>query len=241
MVNSEHHPIIEEITFASDNYLLKGSLHLPPVVEPAVVIGCHGLLSDRTSPKQIALAQQCNLFNMAYFRIDHRGCGESQGPFAAVTSLDARCADLIAAAQMLRARDDVGDLMGLFGSSMGGAVCLAVAKTLDVKAIVTAAAPIRSKDLPHRQESMKNSNPPFLSEPFDISNRLKGIHSILIFHGDADRWVPLSHANEIYEGVDAPKKMVVFAKGDHRMSHAAHQQDFIRQATAWFKAHLINT
>ena len=49
---------IKDITFSCDDFELKASLHLPPVGRPPVVIGCHGLLSDRNSPKQIALAGQ---------------------------------------------------------------------------------------------------------------------------------------------------------------------------------------
>ena len=131
--------------------MLKGYLHLPPVTNPPFVIGCHGLFSDKNSPKQIELAKHCNRLNMAYFRFDHRGCGESKASFEAVTSLDGRCTDLKAAANMLRTRDDLGDQMGLFGSSMGGSVCLAVAGDLAAHAVVTWAAPIRSADLvrPH--------------------------------------------------------------------------------------------
>ena len=53
MVNSKKKPVIKEIVFSSDNFLLKGHLHLPPVDRPPVVIGSHGLFSDQNSPKQI--------------------------------------------------------------------------------------------------------------------------------------------------------------------------------------------
>ncbi len=73
--------IIKDISFFSDGFKLKGYLHLPSTNRPPVVIGSHGLYSSSSSPKQIALADQCNRFGIAYFRFDHRGCGGSEGKF----------------------------------------------------------------------------------------------------------------------------------------------------------------
>ena len=236
VVNSKKKSIIEEILFEADEFTLKGYLHLPPVTSPPFIIGCHGLFSDKNSPKQMELAKHCNRLNMAYFRFDHRGCGESKAPFEAVTSLNARCIDLKAAANMLRARDDLGDQMGLFGSSMGGCVCLSVAGDLAAHAVVTWAAPIRSADLIRQHaQSVVDSDIPFKRNPFDISNRLAGLRNILIFHGDADETVPLPHAEEIYERVSEPKELFVFPFSDHRMSQPADQQAFLQEAILWFK------
>ena len=239
MVNSKRDSVPEAIVFKSDEFKLKGYLHLPPAPSPPFVIGCHGLFSAKNSPKQIELARQCNRLNMAYFRFDHRGCGESTAPFEDVTSLNKRCVDLKAAANMLRARNDLGNHMGLFGSSMGGSVCLAAAGDLAARAVVTWAAPIRSADLVRPQtRSTAGSNTPFKDNPFDISNRLTGLSHIHIFHGDADETVPLPHAEEIYARVNEPKKLSVFPLSDHRMSRPSDQQVFQREAARWFQAHL---
>ena len=237
MVNSRKNIIIEEIIFSADEFKLKGYLHLPSNTHPPFVIGCHGLFADKNSPKQIELAQRCNQLNMAYFRFDHRGCGESSAPFEAVTSLDARCRDLKAAINTLRDRDDLSDQMGLFGSSMGGCVCLATARDLAARAVVTWAAPIRSADLvPPDDNPADASDIPFKKNPFDIRTPIKGLRNILIFHSDADQTVPLSHAQEIYECVSEPKKLVVFVHSDHRMSHPVDQKAFLGEASLWFKS-----
>ena len=86
--------IIKNISFFSDGFKLKGTLHLPSTHRPPVVIGSHGLYSSSGSPKQIALADHCNQLGIAYFRFDHRGCGASAGKFEEVTSREARCRDL---------------------------------------------------------------------------------------------------------------------------------------------------
>jgi len=239
MVKSKPTAIVEEILFSSDEFLLKGYLHRPAQTRPPFVIGSHGLFSDKNSPKQIELAQHCNQRNMAYFRFDHRACGESKAPLNMITSLETRCTDLKAAAKMLKSRGDLGDHMGLFGSSMGGSVCLAVAHDLAALAIATWAAPLCSADLvPQHAETNGDANTPLKKHPFDISNRLAGLQNILILHGDADETVPLSHAQEIYERVGEPKKLLVFPQSDHRMHNPADQQTFLREATLWFQTFL---
>ena len=236
---------LKDISFYCDGLILKGTLHLPATVKPPVVIGCHGLYSNCNSPKQMALATACNAHGMAYFRFDHRGCGNSQGKFETVTSLEARCRDLKSAMKFIESRDDTGHRIGLFGSSMGGTVCLCVAGELMVSTIVTFAAPLRSATHHegHHHSTRPDAGGIFMDaekNDFDISGNLSRISNILIFHGEADETVPLSHALEIHRLAGDPKKLVVQQNGDHRMSNADHQQDFIRAAAAWFKHGLID-
>ena len=231
--------VIKEIQFLSETFWLKGYLHLPPVVKPPFVIGSHGLFSDKDSPKQISLARHCNQRQMAYFRFDHRGCGESKAPFNEVTSLEARRTDLKAALKMLTSRGRLGAPMGLFGSSMGGSVCLSVARELTACAIVTWAAPIRSADLIARQDpASADSNSPFEKHPFDVSSAIAGLRNILIFHGDADQTVPIDHAQEILARAEDPKKLLILSQSDHRMSRPADQQVFVQEAVRWFQSYL---
>ncbi|MBW2193825.1 MAG: alpha/beta hydrolase, partial [Deltaproteobacteria bacterium] len=185
-----------EIPFLSDGFLLKGFLHLPDAARPPVVIGSHGLLSTGTSPKQIKLAEQCNRLGIGFFRFDHRGCGLSEGVFRAVNSFDARCSDLLNAVEMIQARNDTGNRIGLFGSSMGGAVCISTASLLDIDALVTFAALLRSAPIieTHRNsEDSETLGHGFFEKNFlfDISGRLSKIQNVLIFHGESDEVVPV--------------------------------------------------
>ncbi len=99
--------ICEQISFQSDKLSLSGMLHRPEVEQPPLVIGCHGLLSSSESPKQIELAKACNALGIAFFRVDHRGCGQSEGLFKDVTSFEGRCNDLKSALSQMRARSDL--------------------------------------------------------------------------------------------------------------------------------------
>ena len=229
-----------DINFTSDDLALKGVLHLPRAKRPPVIIGCHGLFSSAGSPKQLALAEACNRWGMAYFRFDHRGCGSSQGDFDRVTSLEARCRDLIAAADAINSRPETGERLGLFGSSMGGTVCLNTAGQLAPGAMVTFAAPIRS-DLTSSQLETSRSEIVFdaARRQFDITEKLSVLRNILIFHGDADDVVPVSHAREIHGLAGQPKKIIIQHQGDHPMSNPTHQKEFVEKATSWFEKWLV--
>ena len=239
MPSAKHTPVIEKIQFSSAGYDLNGYLHLPPAAHPPVVIGSHGLFSDKDSPKQIALAQNCNQSDMAYFRFDHRGCGESKAPLKIITSLEARCQDLKAAVKMLTSRRDLSDITGFFGSSMGGSVCLSVARDLKALAVVTWAAPLRSTDLVSQSdESGDKPLSPFHKQPFDVAPLIAGLRNTLIIHGNGDETVPLSHAEEIYSRIGDPKKLLVLPGSDHRMSNPNNQQIFLKEATLWLQTFL---
>ena len=236
---------IQEVNFTVDGFRLRGILHLPAEAErPPVIVGSHGLLADAESPKQIALARECNRLGIAFLRFDHRGCGGSEGDFREVTSLEARCKDLSAAVQTVLQHDDVGDRLGLFGSSMGGTTCLASAHRLPVGPMVVVAAPIHSQALHRASQALHDpltGRPPYDVDKmrFDISERLGGIGNILIFHGDADETVPVAHGREIYEKALAPKRLIVQAGGDHLMSDPAHQKVFVRETVQWFASGLL--
>ena len=245
MVEFESDTGCHPIAFSSDGFLLRGVLHRPPkAIAPPVIIGSHGLLSNGSSPKQIALARRCAANGIAFFRFDHRGCGHSQGLFHHVTSLAQRCRDLLDAAAALTARNDMGPVAGLFGSSMGGAVSLSVANTLGARAVVTVAAPIRSRGIA-AFDGIQMKNPalpaqdPVTPLAFDITGQLSGLSHVLIVHGDADTVVPVHNAHEIHHRAGNPKKLVIQSGGDHRMSDPAHQQTFADQAVAWFCRHLL--
>jgi len=227
-----------DVGFTADGFKLRGTLHLPESPGSPIVIGCHGLLSDRTSPKQVALAQACNRLGLAFFRFDHRGCGESEGRLEAHTTLDNRCSDLLHAIRHLAGRADLGNRVGLFGSSLGGAVCLRAAAHAAIAALVTFAAPARSRPLkvPARHPEKgagRAQTGAVLREDFDLGSELEKLRNILVVHGDADDVVPAAHAHEIFNRASPPKRLIIQPQGDHRMSDPHHQEDFIREASLW--------
>jgi len=227
------------INFHADGLRLTGTLHLPDAPRPPVVIGCHGLLADRRSPKQIGLAQACNRQGMAYLRFDHRGCSDSQGEFKAVTSLEGRTNDLRAALEAVRADPQLGPVAALFGSSFGGTVVLALACLEQPgMALVTFAAPIESAAISPSALTDAAGRPlPRESLPggleFDLAGQLGRIRRILVVHGDRDEIVPVAQARTLFSLAGSPKKILIQENGDHRMTDPRHQVEFERQVVAW--------
>lgn len=223
------------VRFTADRLSLSGVLHLPPAPPSAVVIGCHGLLADKNSPKQIALANRCVSTKMAYLRFDHRGCGESEGIFECDTTLKNRQADLRAAIRMVRRTFGSETPIGLFGSSLGGTVCLAAFDFFSPFAVVTLAAPVH-----HQSIRMPEKSPDSLKEElmknrltFDIRHRMGAVHHILILHGKDDETVPVQNAQILFSLAGKPKKVVLLDGADHRISAAVHQEIVIRTSLAW--------
>jgi alpha-beta hydrolase superfamily lysophospholipase len=226
------------ICFLSDGYKIKGHLHLPARNNPPVVIGSHGLFATQESPKQLALARACNLLGMAFFRFDHRGCGQSEGGTSEQVSFKARCKDLFRACETIRARSDTGFEIGLFGSSLGGAVVCRVSTEVQAKAVVTFAAPVSSLCIFDSIKAFglsKKYSPDFYEKLFfDNEKALFEIRNILVIHGEQDRVVPVSEARLIFQKAKYPKKLIIQQGGDHQMTDKVHQDTFVRKTSAWF-------
>lgn len=225
-------------SFASDGYRLQGTLHLPDVPQPNLIVGSHGLYSSGDSPKQLELAARCCQMGLAYFRFDHRGCGRSEGRFEKVTTLAGRGNDLIHAVTYLRTEFNLGPKLGLFGSSLGGATCLAAAGMLTPFRLVTLAAPVDSRSILEATEKHDAPvEPMFFKEAFqfDLRQELGTITGLLVIHGDDDEVIPPPHAKIIYERVRDPKKLLFVTDGDHRLSRRDHQQQLFRETLDWFK------
>lgn len=229
----------QTVTFLVQESRLVGTLHLPGGQRPPLVIGSHGLLGTRNSAKQVALAEVCTAAGMAFLRFDHRGCGESDPAVAGSDLLSDRVADLLAAVSWSAKQPGMGAGLGLFGSSMGGAICLAAARECRPMAMVTWAAPVTSDGV--NVDSPEASLPPGLCcRPFDLTGRLRDIRNICICHGDRDQVVPVDNAHVIYAGVCDPRRRIIFQGADHRLSQPKHHRRFVSASVQWLARYLFN-
>lgn len=240
--NTENNDV-KNIAFYSDGLKINAWLHIPGNGRYPAVIGSHGFLSDGTSAKMIALAEALNERGIAFLRIDHRGCGQSEGIFAEVTSLEGRCNDIVSAVNLLKSHPRLNGRFGIFGSSMGGATAISVFSKAGAETIATLAAPVRGSSIIRRPD---DPNPHNLSEEFyesgmkfDISEHIKNLKNCLVFHGDSDQVVPCSNAHEIIDGAGDPKKLVIFENGDHRITDIKQQKEMVDEAAEWFCSCLI--
>lgn len=234
-----------DIEFFSRGFLLKGVLHLPAAAHPPLVVGSHGLEGSKLSAKQMALSTLLVQNDMAFFRFDHRGCGDSQGNFITDTSLEKRTIDYIAAVKHVLDLGKTSRNLGVFGSSMGGATCInawATLSTMDVRlcGAVLCSAPVKSltiKNIPTNANENRPALPlSFFKENlvFDIRDKARNLFNVLIFHGDADEVVPVSNAHDIYTCAQDPKQIILHQDGDHQMTSSKDQAQFERETLSWY-------
>lgn len=233
------------VEFDSDGFILKGMLNLPKIQNPPLIIGSHGLEGSKESAKQRVLSRLLFENNVAFFRFDHRGCGQSQGNFIEDTSLESRTRDLVAAASHLIKLGKTSRNLAFFGSSMGGATCINAWDTLlklnaRICGAVLCAAPVKSRtiqNIPTEANELRPALPiSFFEENllFDITKKAKSLHNLLIFHGDADDVVPVSNAHDIFSLARKPKEIVIHSGGNHQITSAEHQADFETRTVNWF-------
>lgn len=236
---------IHDIEFISHGFLLKGILHLPEIKNPPLIIGSHGLEGSKESAKQQLLANLLVQNHMAYFRFDHRGCGESQGDFIKDTSLEKRTIDFIAATTHILSLGMTRRNLAVFGSSMGGATCINAWETLSKMNItlcgaVLCSAPVKSLTIKKIPTEANNERPAlplsFFKNNllFNLLDKAKNLYNILIFHGDADEIVPVSNAYDIYNQAKELKRLIIHKNGNHQMTSKKDQTEFEAETIAWF-------
>lgn len=135
----------ESVSFARGNAVYSGTLTLParPGTYPLVVLvsGMGPQTRDwKFGPNyRMAkiIADSLAACNIAVYRYDDRGVGQSTGEAETLTSFDTLAEDVYAAVTTLRLRKDIGRI-GLCGHSLGGILSvMAASKHHDIDFIIT--------------------------------------------------------------------------------------------------------
>lgn len=123
------------LTFAVDGDTCAGTLYRPrDVDDPAVVVLGHGFAAEAAFGLD-RIAERLAGAGYAAFTFDYRGFGESEGTPVVLPSR--QCDDWHAAIDRVRAVDDLGDGVALWGVSLaGGHVVTVAADRHDVNAVV---------------------------------------------------------------------------------------------------------
>ncbi len=237
---------------------LYGYLHrrsAEPGLGPTIIL-CHGMMSCKEGKKQTALAERLEKSGFSVLRFDFSFCGESEGVFEEITFTQ-EVDDLRSAVRWLR--DNGGESIGLFGSSMGGGVAVLYAsEDPAIKAMVTLAAVVypryladRLDDLRRKMEQWKEDGDHFGAEGDvgDIFFEDAGKHNIpeamsdctvpvLIIHGESDEVVPVEEAFVLHEKASIPKALKIMPGCDHRFTKQEDLQEVLRSTQAWFEKYL---
>jgi uncharacterized protein len=184
------------------------------------------------------IAQGLTEHGIAVLRFDFTGLGASEGEFAA-TNFSSNVADLIAAADFLRARHAAPQL--LIGHSLGGAAVLAAAAQVpEATAVVTLAAPsspayVTRMFSDHLEQIAEEGEAlvqlegrPFrIRQQFvdDVASRhslkeqIAGLRrALLVMHAPNDTTVDVSNAMEILMMAKHPKSFVSLDDADHLLT-----------------------
>lgn len=196
--------------------------NLACTVHPAgdhVVVCCHGLYSTRESKKYVEMAQRLVEAGLSCVRFDFSGCGESTGDFS--YDLDERVSDLAQVMEYVTGRFK-GGRYALLGSSFGGMTALRYAAHHDVAAVVIMATPSRVR---------------FGAYEDDVRKDAARCSRVLIMHGTEDELVSPEHAQVLYELVQEPKKLMLYAT-DHSFSHDPERHRALDEALRWIRQYV---
>jgi uncharacterized OsmC-like protein/pimeloyl-ACP methyl ester carboxylesterase len=235
----------KKLTFANkDGEVLGGRLDLPLNAKPAAyALFAHCFTCTKESKAAAYISRALTAENIAVFRFDFTGLGESSGDFAD-TTFSSNVEDLVAAAEFMKTEYEGPQI--LIGHSLGGAaVLLAAAKISPARAVVTIGAPSdpghvmrHIKDQRHEIEARGVATVTIGGRPFRIKkqflddlkqNRMKeavkGLNrALLVLHAPLDGTVGVENAGAIFKEARHPKSFISLDDADHLLSR---QEDAI--------------
>ncbi len=230
---------------------LAGVLH--GRLDGAAVISCHGMLSTKDGPKHVHLAEALEREGVPVLRFDFAGRGQSEGSLYDL-SYSSQVADLEAAIEYLAGRGV--ERVGLFGSSLGGAVALlAAARDERVVAVATLAAIAHAAEIFERvpdvvaafetkgyYETVEGRIGRQLlddAREHNILASVRVLHApLLVVHGEDDEVVPVSDAHDIAATARNASLELVAGAG-HRFDQPAQYRPIVRDIVRFLAAKLL--
>ena len=203
----------EDVFFPSeDDTRLHGWWLEHPEAETTLVY-CHGnrgSIGDRIDIFRQLLRVKANVF-----AFDYRGYGRSQG----TPSEKGLFADVRAAIDLVVARGVPLESILLLGHSLGGAVAIDGAYHRPVGGLVVQSSFTQLKD-------MARYRYPDLPMHWITSNNFRSIDKVphlkmpkLFIHGTADKAIPYSHGEALYQAAAEPKSFLRVPHADHHDVH----------------------
>jgi alpha-beta hydrolase superfamily lysophospholipase len=223
----------------------------------ALVVLCHGMLSGKNSPKHQSLAHRLSSRGIASLRFDFTSRYDSEGPVEEMTYTN-QVGDLAGAVDC--ARKTFGPLpLGLYGSSMGGAVAILYTATHEPPdALATISAVGRPGALwsawgeGERLErwrlegwiTLEGTRLPYSFYQDSLKQDVPGAASrircpFLLVHGARDSIVPVVQCRELHAAAAGPKRIVILPEADHRFSRPEDLERMLQEVSDWFFAHLL--
>jgi len=229
----------KKLTFTNkDGETLGARLDFPVGTQPsAYALFAHCFTCTKDSKAAAYISRALTDKNIAVFRFDFTGLGESSGDFAE-TSFSSNVADLVAAADFMRATYAGPQI--LIGHSLGGAAVIRAAVQINsASAVVTIGSPFDPGHVirhiqGHREEIERRGSAEVAIEgrPFRIKkaflddlegNQATGAvrelnRALLVLHAPQDDTVGIDNAAAIFKEARHPKSFVSLDDADHLLS-----------------------
>ncbi len=253
---------VKKYTFTNKSgETLGGRLDLPEGLPPvAYAVFAHCFTCTKDSKAAAYISRALTAANIAVFRFDFTGLGESSGDFAE-TSFTSNVADLVAAAGFLQAAYDGPQI--LIGHSLGGAAVIrAAAQINSARAVVTIGAPsdpghVMRHIQDHREEieSRGVAEVAIEGRPFRIKkkflddlkkNRMTDAvrnlnRALLVLHAPQDDTVGIDNAAAIFKEARHPKSFVSLDDADHLLSRPEDARYAGSLIAAWADKYISKT
>jgi alpha/beta superfamily hydrolase/uncharacterized OsmC-like protein len=226
-------------TFLNANgHELSGRLDLPADGRPAAyALFSHCFTGSKNLSAVRNISRALLQEDIAVFRFDFTGLGESEGDFAQ-TNFSSNVDDLLAAANFMKQQGFAPQV--LIGHSLGGAAAIMASPKIEsIKATVTIGTPSHPAHVQHlfqadiaTIEAQGEAEVSLGGRPFRIqkqflqdleSQDLGGIlanleRALLIMHSPQDSTVNIKHAANLYQGARHPKSFVTLDGADHLLT-----------------------
>jgi uncharacterized protein len=235
-------------------------LYTPDKPTTRLAVLCHGFLSSKNSTTNRTLTRLLNEQDIATFRFDFFGQGDSDGPFEEITTSLA-LHQTEAALNLVTSRGY--DRIGLVGSSFGGLVAiLTAARRRDIVClalkcpVVDFAEELRVSFGPEElvRWHATNSIPNIMGGPDRLHLRYNFYEDCLrqiaygpaeqitvptlIVQGERDECVPLHQSRRLYDALRGLKRLDLLPSADHQFTR---EEDFCFMTTSiseWICTHL---
>lgn len=251
----------EPVTFKDEQgHLVSAVLSRPSKPSRAVVVLCHGFLSNKNSTTNKALTRLLNDAGLATFRFDFFGQGQSEGRFEDITvALAVRQAD----ASVALMRSTGYDGIGLVGSSFGGLVAiLTAAQRRDIASlalkcpVVDFAEELRLEFGPEELMRWQSTDtvPNFMGGAdrvrlkfgfyedclrhiaYEPASRI--VAPTLIVQGARDELVPLHQSQRLLEALRGRKRLELLPEADHQFTRGEDFRAMTTAITEWLVSDL---
>ena len=227
----------------------KLALHMCGDLQNTLIISCHGMLADKSSPKHVYLTEQLAKQGLTALRFDFSGRGNSEGKLYDL-SLSKQINDLDAVINYFYKQGV--EKFGCFGSSFGGTVSiLSAARDERITALATLAASAHPEWVEERHPELSYSfkdynyaeipegklGPTFYNDLFEY-NVVRSL-SILriptyILHGERDEVVPVADALDL-ASVAQDTRLEVIPEADHRLSNPVQNREAMNGVCQFFR------